>query len=498
MTPPAELPIQTTGPLFEAVQASRIFPDAKTFPDCTARRDPAEIAAAFHTTLEKFVHQHFDLPPSASPAAPPPAASMAAHIDNLWPLLRRPADGQDDRSSLIPLPYPYIVPGGRFGEIYYWDSYFTCEGLAAAGHLDLVESMVRNFAYLVEQIGHIPNGNRSYYLSRSQAPFFCNLLALLARAKGPNAILPYLPSLENEYRFWMDGQQRMAFKRSALAEKRVVIVDGETLVNRYWDVQNQPRPEAFWQDSELFQQVGPERNPELYRDLRAAAESGWDFSSRWLGPDRKLSGIQATQIVPLDLNCLLYQMEVQLGEWLRLLNAPDAEDYAAAAERRRAAIQRLFWDAKRGWFFDYAWRTGKQTDVWSLAAAYPLFCRAVSQEQANRVAETLAAKFLQPGGLVTSLHETGQQWDWPNGWAPLQWVAIQGLRAYGHEALARQIATRFVALADKVYQSTGKMMEKYNVCNLDTPAGGGEYPNQDGFGWTNGVVRALLPWLNAS
>jgi alpha,alpha-trehalase len=494
MSPNHTPPIQTAGPLFEAVQTSHIFPDSKTFPDSTARCDPDEIAAAFQTTLEQFVRQHFDLPPNASPATPPPASNMEAHIDNLWPLLRRPADKPDDHSTLIPLPYPYIVPGGRFGEVYYWDSYFTCEGLAAAGYLDLVESMIRNFAYLVEQVGHIPNGNRAYYLSRSHPPYFGNMLALLARHKGTNAILPYLPSLENEYRYWMDGQHRITFKRSAVAEKHIVALDGETVLNRYWDALNQPRPEAFWQDAELLQQTAI--NPELCRDLRSAAESGWDFSSRWLGPDRKLESIQTTQIIPLDLNCLLYQMEVQLSEWLRLMNAPYADDYISAAERRRAAIQRLFWDAKRGWFFDYCWRTGKQTEIWSLAAAYPLYCRAASDEQAARAAETLAGKFLQPGGLVTSLHETGQQWDWPNGWAPLQWIAIQGLRNYGHETLAREIASRFVALAERVYRSTGKMMEKYNVCNLDTPAGGGEYPNQDGFGWTNGVVKALLMWLN--
>jgi alpha,alpha-trehalase len=489
-------PVQNSGPLFEAVQASRIFPDSKTFPDSTARRDPEEIKAAFRTMLEKFVRQHFDLPVSITAATPPPAASMETHIDNLWPLLRRPADKPDHRSTLIPLPYPYVVPGGRFGEIYYWDSYFTCEGLAASGHLDLVESMIRNFAYLVEQVGHIPNGNRAYYLSRSQAPFFGNMLALLARYKGTNAILPYLPSLENEYRFWMDGQHHLAYKRSAVAEKRVVIVDGETLLNRYWDEQNQPRPEAFWQDSDLFQRAGANRNPDLYRDLRAAAESGWDFSSRWYGSENSLESTQATQIIPVDLNCLLYQVEVQLSEWLCLMNAPYADEYAAAAERRRAAIQRLCWNAGRGWFFDYSWRTGKQTDVWSLAGMYPLFCKAATNEQAGRVAEIVAAKFLQPGGVVTTLRETGQQWDWPNGWAPLQWIAIQGLRNYGHETLAREIATRFVNLAEKVYRSTGKMMEKYNVCDLDTPAGGGEYPNQDGFGWTNGVVKVLLHWLN--
>lgn len=488
--------IQPDSPLFQAVQLTHIFSDSKTFPDCLPKKDSAELELEFKELLEKFVSDSFNLPEIAGQTDEiSQAASMAQHIDRLWPLLRRePDENVPAASTLIALPYPYIVPGGRFREIYYWDSYFTAEGVVLSDQADLLEMMIKNFAYLIEQYGHIPNGNRTYFLSRSQPPFFCLLLQLLEHTQGIDAIMPYLPALEKEYAYWMDRSASNSLNQP-MADKKTVRVEADVILNRYYDAKNEPRAESFREDVQLFWQAPDHHRADLYRNLRSAAESGWDFSSRWFGETGDMSSIRTTEIIPVDLNCLLFNMETNLARWLTPQKPSLASMYAQAAVQRQAAIIKYCWNEEQGWFFDYSWSEKTQSKSWSLAGAYPLFCRVATPEQANQAAQQIKTRFLKPGGVVSTLTETSEQWDYPNGWAPLQWVTVQGLLAYQHDELAKEIAQRFVALAEKVYQRTGKMMEKYNVCDLSLDAGGGEYALQDGFGWTNGVVKAFMALL---
>lgn len=485
--------IQSEGPLFEAVQRLQLFTDSKTFPDATLTSDPQVVLQQLKTLLDDFVAEHFELP--TTPATHVTAnLPLAQHIDQLWDALTRPPDPPEAAfSTRIPLAHAYVVPGGRFRESYYWDTFFTAQGLVASGRIDLLESMIKNFADLIDRYGHIPNGNRSYYLSRSQPPFFCSMLQLLEHSHGTEAIQPYLAQLEAEYAFWMDGSQQV---NPGQAHRRVVHLADGTILNRYWDDANTPRQEAHAQDLEVYANSTPERQPSIYRNLRAAAESGWDFSSRWLVAEANgsfnLTSIRTTELLPVDLNCLLYQIEQQLATWQAHFQLPNAPAYADAAARRRAAIQQYCWNVQSNFFHDYAWAELQQSQHWTLAGLFPLYVGLASVEQAIHVADAIQTHFLQPGGVATTLHSTGQQWDAPNGWAPLQWVTVAGLRRYGHTVLADEIAGRFVGVAERVYRETGKLMEKYDVCNPERPGGGGEYPNQDGFGWTNGVVRAWL------
>ena len=168
-----------------------------------------------------------------------------------------------------------------------------------------------------------------------------------------------------------------------------------------------------------------------------------------------------------------------------------ARKFAARAARRQRAIDRYLWDAHRGYFMDYDWRTHRRTGELSAATLYPLFVGLADARQGNAVAAVTRARLLKLGGIVTTTITTGQQWDAPNGWAPLQWIAVEGLRRYGHPRFAQSIARRWVRTVRRVYQHTGKLVEKYNV-ERDLPGGGGEYPLQDGFGWTNGVTEAFL------
>ena len=270
----------------------------------------------------------------------------------------------------------------------------------------------------------------------------------------------------------------------------VRLSDG-SILNRYWDELNTPRPEAYKEDVELAHHstLKPE---ELFRHLRAAAESGWDFSSRWFKNVNSFASIHTTDIIPVDLNCLILHLEQTLGEAYHLSGDMEmASHYHRLAEKRKDAIQYYCWSEKDHFYFDYDFTEEKLKNHFTLAAAFPLFFNVASTHEASAVAGTLQDKFLKAGGLMTTLHFTGQQWDAPNGWAPLQWIAYKGLMNYGFQKLADRIRSHWMTANEKVYQKTGKMTEKYDVCHEAGEASGGEYPNQDGFGWTNGVFLAM-------
>ncbi|WP_211214317.1 alpha,alpha-trehalase TreF [Pontibacter roseus] len=482
--------------LFRDVQLHPVFPDSKTFADCAPKQAPEQILQAYRAQrqqpgfdLKAFVRLHFELPTQpSSNFTTDTSLSGTEHIQKLWPVLTRRPDEQG--GSLLPLPHAYVVPGGRFQEIYYWDSFFTMLGLQVSGKTELIQNMVDNFTHLINTTGHIPNGNRSYYLSRSQPPFFALMLRVLAQERGKQVLLQYAPALQKEYDFWMEGAASLSPGKPT--HRRVVRLPDGSILNRYWDDQPAPRPESFKEDLHLAQESG-RRPEEVYRHIRAAAESGWDFSSRWFADGQQLSTIRTTDIIPVDLNALLFHMEMTLAEMAQLKgDKPTARRYQKLAKGRRQALLRHSWSEADGFFYDYDFMKGTTTNIPTLAAVYPLYFCMAKRRQAEAVAKRLQNDFLQLGGLSTTLVDTNQQWDAPNGWAPLQWMSIQALRNYGHDQLAHTVATRWITLGTEVYHNTGKMVEKYNVENLELEAGGGEYPNQDGFGWTNGVFLKLL------
>ena len=494
-------PARDLGALFHDVQVAQLFPDSKTFVDARPLFAPADIAARYTATakmspsaLGAFVAANFEMPRAAGDGVRTDTTqSMEAHIRALWPALTRTPDPSDARSSLIPLPKPYVVPGGRFREVYYWDSYFTMLGLVASGRTDLVKSMLDNFAHLIATVGHIPNGNRTYYLSRSQPPFFAAMVGLYATATDTAQALPYLDALEAEHAFWMEGAERIA---PGDAHRRVVRLRDGALLNRYWDDRPEPRPESYREDFQLAQTIPEAQRETLYRNIRASAESGWDFSSRWMRDPKDLRTLETTELVPVDLNALLYHAERTIAALRafrgRTADGPVAARYLRAAEDRRSALLAASYDEGEGYFFDVRWRSGARvTDRPTLAAAAPLYFGIATPEQGRAVAARLQRDFLKPGGFVTTQIASGQQWDAPNGWPPLQWLAIQGVTRYGRGDLADDARNRWLALNRRTYRVTGKMTEKYDVSDLSKRAGGGEYPTQDGFGWTNGVALGL-------
>jgi alpha,alpha-trehalase len=484
------------GQFFRDVQLGKVFPDQKTFCDLIPNETPAQILAEYaaqkalpHFSLAAFVAAHFRMQTGQPVVVPaPPGEPIPTYIAGLWNVLQTQTGKVPPYSSLVPLPHPYVVPGGRFGEVYYWDSYFTMLGLEADGRHDIAENMVANFAFEIDQYGHIPNGNRTYYLSRSQPPFFSKMVELLGQRDGPAAYERYLPELEREYDYWMDGAATLARGR---AVRNVVRLPDGVVLNRYWDARDVPRDESYRED--VVTALSSTRPAaEVYRNLRATAESGWDFSSRWLADGQHLATVQTLNLLPVDLNSLLEHLESTIARaYADKGDAHQAALFKARADTRAAEIRKLLWDPQLHTFGDYSWRDGRLTHRLTAATLYPLFFGIANGVEARSVADVVATRLLKPNGVATTLLTSGQQWDEPNGWAPLQWIAVSGLNLYGQTTLARSIAQRWMHVNLKVFHATEKLVEKYDLITA-SGGGGGEYATQIGFGWTNGVLRKLM------
>ncbi len=493
-------PEKDLGELFVDVQMAGIFADSKTFVDCIPLQDPEAIADIYSKeknnngfSLSNFVQQHFKLPPVTVASVVNSSPDMIVHLRKHWPQLVWEPVTTEKHNTLIYLPFQYIVPGGRFREMFYWDSYFTIIGLLESSEDELALGMIRNFEYLVDTYGFIPNGNRTYFLSRSQPPFFAEILKAYAQKHGIHSIMEFLPALEKEHQYWTQNDNKINAQKTVAGKS--VWLHGDVL-NRYSGAIPAPRPEAYNKEYKWAQALPETERPGFYRHLQAACESGWDFSSRWFKDGTNRTTIQCENLIPVCLNSLLYNCELQLSMMYQYKgDNRKSKLYEQLAITRKEAINKYCWSEKDQVYTDYHFIDHVQNPVISLAAVYPLFFGMATQLQADKIAAIIQEKFLMAGGVVTTLQTSGEQWDAPNGWAPLQWLTVAGLSRYGHNSLATTIATRWLHINETVYRAEGKMMEKYNVVDPALPGGGGNYENQDGFGWTNGVALALYEWL---
>ena len=472
-------------PIFQVIQSAKIFEDQKYFADCIPIGDLATIRTAFEKVpnnpleLRNFVEEYFEMPKVYAPGSKE-KTEILQHIDALWSVLT--VKETEDKGSLIGVPEPYVLPGGRFREFYYWDSFFTMLGLEASGRVPLLRSMVHNFSFLIQKIGFIPNGNRTYLSSRSQPPFFALMIDLLAQTDGEQVLLDHYKNLEKEYAFWMKGKEKLT---APGVSGRVVLLEGGAIGNRYFDPENQPRPESYMEDAG---RTSPAEDIEIYQELRSACESGWDFSSRWMQDASDLDTTYTTQIMPVDLNCLLFFLEKMLAKCYALLGDKNtAEKYQQFAANRKTMINNYFWKEDLGLYQDYSIQEKKSTPAQTLATLYPLFLNIAPANRAQKVLDQIEKKFLKKGGLITSLRFSGQQWDAPNAWAPLQYIAYIAAKNYQRNQLADRIKNNWMSNVESVFKHQGKLTEKYNAIDTSISAEGGEYPNQDGFGWTNGV-----------
>jgi alpha,alpha-trehalase len=412
-----------------------------------------------------------------------------------------------DQHGLLYLPRPYVVPGGRFNEMYGWDSYFIQVGLLRDGETELARDMVENFLYEIEHYGTILNANRTYFLSRSQPPFLSRMvLGVFGRNGDREWLRRSVPALELYYRFWTTGQH---------------LAPG-TRLSRYWDFGEGPAPEVISDEKDAQGRTHYDRVREYYRthevtdydvsryydrtqdrltDLfykgdRSMRESGFDPSNRF-----GAFNVDIIHYAPVCLNALLFQMERDLAQIQRTLGeAAAARDWDRRAEDRRKAVDRMLWDEQAGMYFDFNVESRRRRPYEFATTFWPLWVGLASPAQAGRVRANLA-RFEAPGGLLTSTTVSGNQWDAPFGWAPLQLAAVDGLRRYGFDEDADRLARRFLELVVKEFDEHGTIVEKYDVQRRESDVSQGirfgYSSNEIGFGWTNAAFVELLAGLQA-
>lgn len=495
-------PLELYGRFFTDISANnglfgngKLFSESKTFADIVPKRSVEHILTDWSNFTGSdtvgFIKDNFMIP-VLHERKMDNYVNIDTYIKAMWNFLTFPPDTVGE-GTRIPMSHDYFVPGGRFREMYYWDSYFSMLGMLVDNEHALVMSMLNNFADCIRSLGFIPNGMRTYYLGRSQPPFFSYMVAEAARYYGNEIMIRYLPEMEAEYNYWMQGADSLSTTRNACLHV-VRMPDGEIL-NRYYDKYNTPREEAWRPDMEtaaLFRRAySKESCAGLFRNLRAAAESGIDFSSRWLADGRNLYTIRTTELVPIDLNSLLCHLEQTISEGYKLKG--DMKNWAVWKQKeklRSLAIRKYFWSSKQQWYCDVELGSGKHSPYLSLAGMYPLYVGTATRHQARQAVQTFNRLFLKAGGAVTTPYTTGQQWDAPNGWAPLQWISFKGLIRYRFTSTASLLRSRWLKTCLRGYKETGTLKEKYNVVSWEE-ASGGEYATQIGFGWTNGVYKAL-------
>jgi alpha,alpha-trehalase len=408
--------------------------------------------------------------------------------------------------GLLYVPFPYVVPGGRFNEMYGWDSYFIQLGLLRDGELELARNLTDNFVYEIAHYGMILNANRTYFLTRSQPPFLTEMiLGVYGRTHDRAWLRSTVPAIERYYRFWTTPPH---------------LIEAVGL-SRYYDLGDGPAPEVVSDErdaqgrthydrvreyyrthqvddydvSQYYDRATDTLTDRFYKGDRSMRESGFDPSNRF-GP----FSASITDYAPVCLNVLLYRMEQEAGRISTILgDAAAANEWQARARRRRERVDRYLWDPGAGLYFDYSATTGRRRPYEFATTFYPLWAGLSSPEQARRVVGNLS-RFEAPGGILTSTQTTGSQWDAPFGWAPLQLIAVDGLRRYGYHTAADRVSRNFVSLVVDDFTARGAIVEKYDVQrrSSDLAAGlkFGYTSNEIGFGWTKAAVLELLAGLN--
>lgn len=529
LPPPCESAIYCHGSLLHTVQMARLFQDSKTFVDKKLRFHPDLVLLQFErlmnvtsglpsdADLAQFVEDCFESEGSEfedwypSDWTDDPAflekirdaklRQWGRELHDAWKYLgRKIKDDVRDHPelySMIYVPNPFVVPGGRFREFYYWDSYWIIQGLLISEMKDTVKGMIENFLNLVDTIGLVPNGGRIYYEQRSQPPLLTAMMERYVYATGDVDFLRRnIHLLEKEMQFWLAN--------------RTVTVDGHTLA-RFNVESDGPRPESYREDYETAHGMSDAERRNLYANLKSGAESGWDFSSRWYIVDNgsvagDLTHLRTRHIVPVDLNAFLCMNARLLSNMFTLVGDQSrAQLYGRVFLDWKEAIHKVLWNDEKGAWFDYDLINQVQRPYFYASNLAPLWANVWDADSTNieaivdRILAYLdhshATKFC--GGLPTSMRDSGQQWDFPNGWPPLQQLIIVGLENTGDERarrLAFDLAQKWIANNYDAYQDAvpSAMFEKYDVTVSGLPGGGGEYDVQLGFGWTNGVVLELL------
>uniref|UniRef100_A0A915J761 Trehalase n=1 Tax=Romanomermis culicivorax TaxID=13658 RepID=A0A915J761_ROMCU len=519
------------GPILEAVAKYNVFKDSKEYVDRPLAKSEAEILAEFRRefgengqnldenrreNLRDFLEKNFQTPgtelisyvPDDWQAHPKTLdfirdkkyRKWAKDLNRIWKQLckevNRSIAANPDRYSLLYVPYHFIIPGGRFREYYNWDSLWVVKGLLATEMFATAKAMIKNFAYLINEYGFVPNGGRVYYLSRSQPPVFAQMINEYLKETGDrDFLISLLPTMEKELTFW-SKERSIIYDTTENSGKRSVLF-------QYKVKTNVPRPESYREDVEKAQSLPKKRRSQFYTEIASAAESGWDFSSRFFDQNSNdLASIRTSRILPVDLNafmCVNYKIISEAFE----LNGQYAKSniYKNLYRNMRDAMMNVFYNETMGAWFDIDLDTKSHNLNFYTSNLSPLFADCYEFEDStignqkilNYFMKSGAAKF--PDGIPTSLRFTNQQWDFPNGWPNAQHMIIEGFENSGDpklQKLAYQIADAWLKNNYGIFARTGFMFEKFDVTGASQAGSGGEYDVQVGFAWSNGVVLDLL------
>lgn len=508
---------------------ARVFPDSKTFVDYQMRNDPNDTLSAFQQLLDQtnstpsreqlteFVHQHFTNDSELEKWTPPDynenpwilnnindeqLRTFAKNVNDIWPILGRKIKDEvfqnPERYSLIPVKEGFIIPGGRFKEIYYWDTYWIVEGLLITGMESTAKGIIGNFIELVKTVGHIPNGARWYYQERSQPPLLIAMMSMYLQYTYDYTFLKEnIDALDKELQYWLT-RQSITINR-----------DGKPYqLLRYNAVSAGPRPESYYEDytnSLNFNTAESRQN--FFVELKSAAESGWDFSSRWFIDSNgnntgNLLNTHITDILPVDLNSIYANALQNLAYFYAILGDPArAEEWGSRAKQWQDNIEKVFWNEEVGVWLDYDIVNKIHRNYFYPTNLSPLWMRVVTQEDIEkhtpRIIEYLrnSGALNYNGGIPVSLLNSGEQWDFPNAWPPIVSIFVNAVEELGTDeskTIAFEAAQNWIRANHKGFQNHQQMFEKYDAENPGEFGGGGEYTVQEGFGWSNGVVFEFL------
>ncbi|KAL3272822.1 hypothetical protein HHI36_014282 [Cryptolaemus montrouzieri] len=524
--PSCDSKIYCRGKLLATVQLARIFPDSKTFVDMEMKYAPEEVLKNFQDLLDatkrkpkrkdikKFVKENFQpgneleewIAPDFNPNPPflqmitvPKYRQFINDLVKLWSnfsrIMKPDVFEEPERYSIIPVPNGFVVPGGRFSEFYYWDSYWIIKGLLLSGMHETVRGMLENFLSMVDKYGFVPNGGRVYYLNRSQPPFLTLMVEQYIEATNNTEWLKeHFHLLEKELNYWL------------MTQSVTFIYDDEIHTLAHYAVDSpSPRPESFVEDVLTCAPRNKKKNIEnCYRDLKSGAETGWDFSSRWLFDEDgsyagNLTNIQTRRVIPVDLNSILTQAYRTFASFALALGENDkASKWFYTYEIWKISIEKVLFNPTEGIWNDLDLLLLKHRTGFYPSNLTPLWSEIFHESGYG----DLAVNYLKkkgildfPGGIPTSLLHTGEQWDAPNAWPPLQSIVILGLKRSKDTSaieVAKQLAEKWIDNNLLIFNRTGFMYEKYSAESVGVIGGGGEYKIQTGFGWSNGVIFELV------
>ncbi|KAL7670011.1 hypothetical protein ACOME3_004953 [Neoechinorhynchus agilis] len=528
-SPACDVPFYGDREILLQLGKSRVFPDSKSIVDLVMKDDWNNFGEQFKRELKQagkdinaiasLISKYFNDPGTELEEITPSDwvqdvkifdeeissdryRQFAFHLNNLWrKLYRRQVPGINlNRTSFIKMEYPNIVPGGRFREIYYWDSYWTAKGALVCGMTTTVQHMIRNLADNIKQFGLVPNGGRVYYSRRSQPPVLTLMVAdYYDVTKDLHFVKEMVSYLDQEYKFWLKNR---SIKINARDDDGIQLFQFRTNTT-------EERPEAFIEDYNTANDAKRLMNrsrDQVFIDITSAAESGWDFSSihgflTYSGPHAfKMYSIRTTKIVPVCLNSILYLVARKLSAFHRMLGRMNKASYYDRQQRMiKRGIHRYLWDASDHQWYDYDLEH-KSSHKNSYASNYfPLWAKAhdLPRSDLRKVVKSMIDfEFLKyQGGFITSTTPSGQQWDMPNAWAPIQDIMIEGLLNTGWAnatRLALDLASRWLHNNRETLNQENAMFEKYSAARIGYPGEGGEYDVQTGFGWTNGVALKYL------